>query len=135
MARRPTLPDAEAQALADDVMAAFNRFLAGLVQQDRQRRALAMAPSKPRPGGPVRYLGIGEIAKALGVEPATVSAWLVRYDNTPPHDGEIGPGRHGVPERGWLPERVGEWRTWMSVGRPGQGGPGQTRARRKEPAA
>jgi hypothetical protein len=135
-ARRPLLADPRLNELAGTITAAAEQMLALLAGKEQQIAELARQPV-PRSGeGPIRYLGIGEVAKELGVNPQTVSVWLIDYDNCPQPDAEIGPGRHGVPERGWLPGRVAEWRHWMEHGRPGRGAPGRPRPdRRKEVVA
>lgn len=74
----------------------------------------------------VRYSGTGEVAHWCGVSPETVTKWLIRYDDWPDPDAEITPGRHGTPDRGWLPERRDEWLGWMAA-RPGRGAHGKSR--------
>jgi hypothetical protein len=75
-----------------------------------------------------RYVGVAGVAAWVGVEPATVTKWLTRYDDTPVPDAEILPGRHDVPDRGWLPGREAEWQEWKQA-RTGRGAPGRPKPR------
>ena len=75
---------------------------------------------------PVLYFGVARIAEWLGVQPGTVTQWLTRYDDTPPPDCELLPGRGGIPDRGWLITRRLDWEAWKTS-RPGQGAPGRPR--------
>jgi hypothetical protein len=79
---------------------------------------------------PVRHLGVAGIAALFDVKPQTVTKWLARYDNWPQPDIELAPGRNGIPDRGWLPEREQEWREWKAI-LPGQGAAGRPKPRRK----
>jgi hypothetical protein len=56
------------------------------------------------------YLGITDIAKDLGVYESTIRAWSNTHA-TPEPDITCGPGKM----RGWLPERIEEWRHWYKV--------------------
>lgn len=78
------------------------------------------------PGRPAAYRGVGGIAGLFGVGPRTVSQWLIRYGPDRPADElavapaypvpdvELHPGRNGVPDRGWAPDRDPEWRAWKA---------------------
>lgn len=80
------------------------------------------------------YLGVADIAKSFGVEPATVTKWMNRYDDWPVPDVQITPGRGGVPDRGWALQRLTEWQAWKKS-LPGQGAAGFPKPRRaKVPA-
>jgi hypothetical protein len=72
---------------------------------------------------PVRYVGVAGVARWFGVKPGTISTWMRRYPGWPQPDAEIAPGRHDVPDRGWLPEREAEWRIWRATF-PGRGAGG-----------
>lgn len=81
----------------------------------------------------IRYVGVAGIAKWFGVEPKTVTKWLIRYAEThpwPKPDAQIGEGEGAV--RGWLPERETEWRAWKAS-LPGRGA-GGGRPRKTAPA-
>jgi hypothetical protein len=77
----------------------------------------------------IRYLGAAGVAAWFGVEPGTVTKWLSRYEGWPVPDCELAPGRNGVADHGWLPEREQEWREWKA-GLPGQGAKGKPKPRR-----
>jgi hypothetical protein len=66
------------------------------------------------PERPAVHVGVAGVAAWFGVDPRTVSQWLVRYRDTPVPDIELRPGRNGVPDRGWLPSREQEWRDWKA---------------------
>jgi hypothetical protein len=74
---------------------------------------------------------VAGVAGWLGVDPALVTKWLMRYTDTPEPDVETYPGRHGVPDRSWIDshERKQEWIAW-EAGRPGRGAPGQPKPRK-----
>jgi hypothetical protein len=95
-----------------------------------------MSATSPRQ--PIRYCGVGGVAAWLGVKPGTVTTWVDRYEDTrtptPVADIELEPGRHGVPDKGWAPERKDEWIAWRES-RPGRGAPGQPRSRKTRPKA
>lgn len=59
-------------------------------------------------------LGVADIAAKFGVEPKTVSAWRLRYDDFPEPDVQVGE------TAGWDPGRGEEIRAWMGR-RPGRG--------------
>jgi hypothetical protein len=61
-----------------------------------------------------RMLGVGDIAARFDVEPKTVSAWRLRYDDFPEPDVQVGE------TAGWDPGRAEEIRAWMGR-RPGRG--------------
>ena len=69
-----------------------------------------------------RYLTTADVARELGVQPATVSSWRTRSQPGRPYaerpfpapDMKIGNAS------GWLPERLPEIREWMAA-RPGMG--------------
>lgn len=63
------------------------------------------------------YHGVAGVAAWLGVTPALVTQWLLRYDDTPVPDAATLPGRHGDGDKGWLPSRRGEWEAWARQGR------------------
>ena len=79
---------------------------------------MANAPRKP-----VRYLRIAGVAEQLGTSPGALFQLMSRHAGWPQEDAEFVPGRHGKPERGWLPERLPEWKTWKAS-LPGQGAGG-----------
>lgn len=86
-----------------------------------------MSTASPRT--PARFLGVAGVASWFGVDAATVTKWLTRYDGWPVPDAEVEPGRHGIADRGWLPEREEEWREWRAS-LPGRGAPGKPKPRR-----
>lgn len=55
------------------------------------------------------YMGVLEIARELKVKDSTVRSWINVHD-TPEPDVTVGIG--GM--RGWLPERLDEWRDWYA---------------------
>ena len=61
-----------------------------------------------------KMLGVADIAAKFGVEPKTVSAWRLRYDDFPEPDVQVGE------TAGWDPGRGEEIRVWMGR-RPGRG--------------
>jgi hypothetical protein len=81
---------------------------------------------------PIRYLGVAGVARWFGVQPETVSIWMLRHPGWPQPDAEIVPGRHGVPDRGWLPEREQEWREWRAAF-PGRGAGGGRPRKNRNP--
>jgi hypothetical protein len=80
----------------------------------------------------IKYVGVAGVAAWFGNEPETVSKWLSRYDDWPTPDAEISPGRNGVPDCGWLPERKADWLAWKAS-LPGQGAPGLPKPRKMGP--
>jgi len=57
--------------------------------------------------------GQAEVARWCGVNQATISEWITRYDSTPEPDVEIRTGRRV--SRGWLPSRKAEWQAFAAV--------------------
>ncbi len=57
--------------------------------------------------------GQAEVARWCGVNQATISMWIGRYDNCPEPDAEIRTGRATV--RGWLPSRKAEWQRFAAT--------------------
>lgn len=82
----------------------------------------------------ISYVGIAGVAAWFGVDPATVTTWIKRYattNPTPRPNAVIKPGRTEDGDKGWLPAREAEWRTW-EASRTGQGAPGMPKPRREQ---
>lgn len=88
----------------------------------RTGRALPERKSAPMATKPIQYMSVADIAALFDVAPGTVEKWRQRYDNFPVPDAVIGIG-HGMPIRGWLPDREAEFREWKKT-MPGRGAGG-----------